>query len=272
MSKENQVLNSHLAAAQRASEKNRVALSRLNKKQETVIIEKEELDSKLLELENRFDARIKLLEKRIENLTCELEVTRNERDELAECLKEFESQVLRTKQHKQLYLDRVQQCCMELMSLNVSTQNVEKVIRSVLQHIARMNVENLPKPATLIEMTTEMKGLVCQQLAEQLARTEDLTLHNDGTSKFGQHYSGFQVSLPDSSYSLGVCEMLTGSADLTLKSLQIILADIEAVASNVTGNRILANIKNTMSDRHIVEKKFNALLEDYTGMKSCHQL
>lgn len=38
---------------------------------------------------------------------------------------------------------------MELMSLNVSTQNVEKVIMSVLQHIA---VENLPKPSTLIQL------------------------------------------------------------------------------------------------------------------------
>ena len=29
------------------------------------------------------------------------------------------------------------------------------------------------------------------------------------------------------------------------------------------GEKILANIKNIMSDRHIVEKKFNGLLEDY---------
>ena len=62
---------------------------------------------------------------------------------------------------------------------------------------------------------------------------------------------------------LWACEMLTGSADLTLKSLQMILADIEAVAGDGIGDKILANIKNTMSDRHIVEKKFNGLLEDY---------
>ena len=136
------------------------------------------------------------------------------------------------------------------MSFNVSTQNVEKVIRSVLQHIAGMNVENLPKPSTLIQMTSEMKGLACQQLAEQLTRTKELTLHNDGTLKFGQRYGGFQVSLPDSSYSLGLCEMLTGSADLTLKSLQMILADIEAVAGDGIGEKILANI-NTISDWHI---------------------
>ena len=163
-----------------------------------------EKDSQLLKLKNCFDARMKLLEKRIEDLMCEVEIGRNKRDQLAECLREFESQTLKTKQHKQLYLDSVRQCCMELMSLNVSTQNVEKVIRSVLQHIVGMNVENLPKPSTLIQMTSEMKGVACQHLAEQLTRAKDLTLHSDGTLKFGPHYGGFQVSLLDSSYSLGL--------------------------------------------------------------------
>ena len=40
------------------------------------------------------------------------------------------------------------------------------------------------------------------------------------------------------------------------------LADMELVGEN-TGNVILAKIKNTMSDWHIVEKNFNCLLEEY---------
>ena len=39
--------------------------------------------------------------------------------------------------------------------------------------------------------------------------------------------------------------------------------DIEAVAGDGIGNKILANIKNTMSDRHVVENKLNELLEGY---------
>ena len=60
-----------------------------------------------MKLENCFDARMELLEKRIEDLTCEVEIARNERDQLAERLTEFESQTLKTKKHKQLYLDSV---------------------------------------------------------------------------------------------------------------------------------------------------------------------
>ena len=42
-----------------------------------------------------------------------------------------------------------------------------------------------------------------------------------------------------------------------------VLSDVELVAGPKCGNRILSKIKNTMSDRHIVEKNFNDLLEDY---------
>ena len=102
--------------------------------------------------------------------------------------------------------------------------------------------------------------LACQHLAEQLTSTEKLTLHSDGTSKFGQHYGGFQVSMPDhSAYSLGLSEMLTGSAEVTLNTLK---TDIDLVVGEGTGAKILRCIKNTMSNCHIVEK-FNSLLEDY---------
>ena len=79
LSKQNHRLHSWIATAQRASEKYRVALSRLNKKQENVIMEK---DSQLLKMENCFDACMELLEKRIEDLMREVEIGRNERDQL----------------------------------------------------------------------------------------------------------------------------------------------------------------------------------------------
>ena len=126
-----------------------------------------------------------------------------------------------------------------------------------------MNIEDLPKPNTLIKMTFEMKGLACQQLAEQLTKTKGLTLQNTGISKCGQRFGGLQVSLSDRSYSLCLCKMLTGSPDLTLKSLQMILVDIKAVEGDGKGDKILANIKDTMPYCHIVEKKLNGLVEGY---------
>ena len=57
--------------------------------------------------------------------------------------------------------------------------------------------------------------------------------------------------------------MLCGSAQCTLDTLKLILSEIDDVAGEGSGSTILVNIKNTMSDRHIVEKSFNELLESY---------
>jgi len=57
--------------------------------------------------------------------------------------------------------------------------------------------------------------------------------------------------------------MHSGTATHVLSTFQQILCDVEIVAESGSGNLILSKIKNTMSDRHIVEKTFNALLERY---------
>ena len=88
----------------------------------------------------------------------------------------------------QLYTDNVRQCCLELLSMNVGILQVDPVIRSVLKNIAGMEIDKLPKPASLIRMLTELKCLSYQQIADELQGCENITLHADGTSKFGQHY------------------------------------------------------------------------------------
>ena len=83
---------------------------------------------------------------------------------------------------------------MELMSFNVGMRQIEPVIRSVLKHLTTLDVDQLPKLTTLMRMVSEMKTLSYQQLAEELTSSTKLTLHSDGTTKFGQHYGGFQIS------------------------------------------------------------------------------
>ena len=69
--------------------------------------------------------------------------------------------------------------------------------------------------------------------------------------------------------------MCNGSAQRTLDTLDEILADIEEVANKALGvgnaaNRILANIKYTMSDKASTEKSFNDLLTA-SALKSSQQ-
>ena len=190
----------------------------------------------------------------------------DERDSLLQRILELQLDKFETKEHRQKYLDNVRQCCIELLSMNVGIKNVEHVIRCVLKHMTGIVVDELPQSTTLVRMLAEMKGLSCQQIVEELSDHDNLTLHSDGTRKFGQHYYSFQVSTPSSTYSLGLSEMLTGSTTQVLHTFRQILSDVELVAGPKAGGLILAKIKNTMSDRHIVEKNFNSLLEDYVGI------
>ena len=71
------------------------------------------------------------------------------------------------------------------------------------------------------------------------------------------------MSTEKSVYSLGLCEMLTGSAEVTLHTFKQVINDLSLVSGEKNSDSVVAKIKNTMSDRHIVQKNFNALLEDY---------
>ena len=59
------------------------------------------------------------------------------------------------------------------------------------------------------------------------SRQDSVTLQSDGTSKHGQHYYSFQI---DSTYSLGLAEMLTGSTMQVLHIFKQVLSDVELVA------------------------------------------
>ena len=243
-------------------EKGRVKSYRLLKKTETTEVGLNEIQSKYVQLESECNSKIKLLENEIEQLHVILNEKESTTEQLSKRLDEIDNKLLKTKEHKQLYLDNVRQCCLELLSLNVGIRQVEPVIRSVLKNIAGFEVEKLPQPGTLVKMYAEMKGLAYQQI-EEVSKQDNLTLHSDGTTKFGQHYGSFQISTGGSPYTLGLSEMLTGSAERTLDTLKQILDDIELVAGKPTSKTLLGNIKNTMSDRHIVQKNFNELLESY---------
>ena len=203
------------------------------------------------------------LNKDVISLKQSLQHSENNYDRLFERLQELESHVFETKEHQKKYLDSVRACCIELLSLNVGIKNVEPVIRSVLKHIASFEIKELAHLTTLTRMFSEMKGLACQQLSEELQKGDNLTLHSDGTSKYGQHFYSFQLSTPDTTYSLGLTEMSSGSATHVLSTFQQILYDLELITQSGSSHVILSKIKNTMSDRHIIEKNFNSLLQSY---------
>ena len=166
------------------------------------------------------------------------------------------------------YLPAVRQCCMELLASNVGIFNVRKVVNSVLAMVGK-SAGRLPSHGLLSQMYVELKGLASLQLAEELSEEEDTTLHTDGTTKHGYKYGAYQISTKDRVYSIGMVDMERGTAEHTLEMFKAVLGDVGKVGGmagvEAAGEKILTNLKNTMSDRSIVEKVFNTMLEQYRG-------
>ena len=119
-------------------------------------------------------------------------------------------------------------------------------------------------------MYTESRRLSQLQVAEELLKDyEDSSrkLHTDGTSKFGKHYGTYDV-VTDQGQTLtaGIREVSSGDTKTQLNVLIDIFSEIEeslqSSEENVS-NKIISSIKNRMPDRHVVQKKFTAVFQNY---------
>ena len=133
-----------------------------------------------------------------------------------------------------------------------------------------MSIECLPEATFARLMYTESRRLTQLQVAENLLKdykNSSRTLHTDGISKFGKHYGTYDV-VTDQGQTLtaGIREVSSGDTKTQLNVLIDIFSEIEeslqSSEENVS-NKIISSIKNIMSDRHIVQKKFNAVFLDY---------
>ena len=167
------------------------------------------------------------------------------------------------------YTDDVRACCYELLSLNVGVQNVKAVITTILKNIAHKSIEHLPCRTTLCDMMVESLTVAQAQLGEELTReeTDYHTLQTDGTTKYGEHFTTYDIATNETIYHLGLRQIFSGSAQNTLDTLIEILDDLNVVSKELGGSnvseKVLLKIKNTMSDRNSAEKLFSQLLQEY---------
>lgn len=129
--------------------------------------------------------------------------------------------------------------------------------------------DRLPSKSTLANIMVEARSISHLQIADTVPNYSTNMLHSDGTTKFGEKYGGLQITTPVSCYTLSLTTMKAGGASDFKELLVNALSDVNSTCQTVKqtaadiSKKILASIKNTMSDRHIVKKKFNELLESY---------
>ena len=165
------------------------------------------------------------------------------------------------------YSDKVVKLYMNLLTkYNVGARNASGIVKEVLSELGDMEAERLPKYTWITQVLIRARTLSQIQVLEELLKpNEGNTLHLDGTSKKGEHYGTFDISTKKGTYVLGLRDMAGGSASEYFETFDEIVTDVSQSVNNVekelNKSKIIASLKNMMTDRCIVNKKFGELLE-----------
>ena len=167
-----------------------------------------------------------------------------------------------------IYSDEVRRCCYFLLSNGVGIDHVGEIINYIVVNLCKREIDELPKKSEVAVMLRELGVLSKIQVGEKLMSTKNYTLHTDGTSKKGHHFSGVQISTEDRKMSLGMEEIPSGTSENYFKSVITEIKDCARMANAASSNqddsfyeKAVVNCKNTMTDKHIVEAKMVDMIE-----------
>ena len=95
------------------------------------------------------------------------------------------------------YNDDIRTCVMEQQSLEIPSNKVSEVIKSVSENICKMKVEKLPKRTTVQNIIDEGHFLAKKQVSEAIAESRNWDLFADVTSRDGKKIVDASVHLAD---------------------------------------------------------------------------
>ena len=192
----------------------------------------------------------------------------NENEELSEKVNELTNnkEIITFQGGK--YKDTVREVYTSLLASNVGVKNVEKVVKIVLNKLANVEVDRLPKKTFSEIMLVEAKALAQMQCAEAIMQSDNVcTLHTDGTKRGGREFGGVQIGTESGQYSLGIMEILQGNTDSFFNMIKNMFHDVAVLADDSETEKnvsiIISKIKNMMTDRHVVNDSLKLLLEKW---------
>ena len=160
---------------------------------------------------------------------------------------------------------------MALLSLNVSINKIDQVIKVVLNKLAKKDIERLPSAGVKARLMQEALFLGQIQVAE--AMLEDVSgdsgncLHGDETSKYHRHFQNFQITTTSGrQLSFGLSEIVSGDGQSIFELFSEALAYLCGAIDNgdsteINFAKLVSSIKNTMSDLGPVNPLFNSQLK-----------
>ena len=196
-----------------------------------------------------------------------IQAVEHENDTLKERINEFLSDSSVQTFKNGTYSDEIRQVYMDLLANGVSVRNCETVIKTVLTNLTKKEIDRLPQKSLASMIEKEASILAKRQAGEAMLLHSTNTLHLDGTKKKFTEYAAIETTTGDGkTLSLGFKEMEGGDTDSYLEAVRNLIseiatllcpADADTVQKCAKVAELTASLKNTMTDRHIVNKCFN---------------
>jgi len=160
----------------------------------------------------------------------------------------------------------------------VGKDRIAQLVAETMELLANRRIEQLPSPATIARMATELNTLTHVQLYDRMTvdPTAVTVFGHDGTTKSGKKIGAGVVHIDRStsaphgndndstreSVALFVREQADGTAESGVRALTDALADVNAVGKLVFPNRdtVTANFHGVLSDHNVTERKTNTML------------
>ena len=148
----------------------------------------------------------------VQVLKQQVEYLENEREELNERIDELmgEREIQLFKNGR--YVNEIRMVYYDLLSMNVSIDNCKHVVKTVLETLTNRQIDRLPQKSVAATMMVEARLLAQMQASEAMLQGDRNVLCTDGTKLRFEELSSWQVTTESGSYSLGMEDMLSGSA------------------------------------------------------------
>ena len=99
-----------------------------------------------------------------------------------------------------------------------------------VENLTHQSIQRLPSYGITCKMMIESLAVVQALLGDCLSQANGFVkLQTDGTTKFGEHFTTYDVKTESLSYTLGLRHVFSGSSSDTFETLKEILSDIESV-------------------------------------------
>ena len=172
------------------------------------------------------------------------------------------------------YNDDIHTCVMELQSLEIPSNKVSEVIKSVSENICKMMVEKLVKRTTVQNIIDECHFLAKEQVSDEIVESRNSDLFADGTSRDGKKIVDAGVHLGDKrSVSFGFQFVAREDGETVANLLKGLIDEASEISSSTqndskseTLSKMLNSLANLMSDRSSVMKKSSSYPN---GEKKC---